>query len=210
MAALLQSRVSAKSQTNASDNATRWLDAYGDYLYSFAMARVENADLAEELVQETLLGALQSQTAFEQRSSTKTWLVGILKHKIADHYRRSSAASARNSDDATLAAWVDDQFTRHGKWKSKPMSWSRADIDPSAESERQELSQTLSDCLQKLPPQTADIFLLSEQTAASTDKMCNIFGLTTTNIGVILHRARLALRRCLEANWFGQVRGKKR
>jgi RNA polymerase sigma-70 factor (ECF subfamily) len=192
-----------------------WLEAHGDYLFSYAMTRVRRADVAEELVQETLLAALGQRAAFESRSSLRTWLTGILKHKIVDHLqamnRRTAAqaptieASAETSDER-LAEWVNEQFTARGKWKVPPARWTN---DASVEAERTELGKALADCLEKLPAQSAEVFLLTERMESSADQLSKVLGLTATNIGVILHRARMALRRCLETNWFGHSRSRK-
>ena len=198
-----------QSQSESADvGAAAWLDQHGDYLFSYAVKCVRSVDLAEDLVQETLLAAIVAQGSFAGRSAVRSWLTGILKHKIADHRRRTKRHAvpsqtgtpvAASPSEANLAEWVDDQFTARGKWKAQPARWGG---DPSAESERNELSKILAGCLDALPPRVAEVFLLVERTESSAQLSSNVLGVSTTNIAVILHRARMALRRCLEVNWF--------
>jgi RNA polymerase sigma-70 factor (ECF subfamily) len=166
--------------------------------------------MAEELVQETLLAALHNRSTFDHRSSVRTWLVGILKHKIADHFRSSSSRTAASKlDEESFAGRVENQFTRSGKWKEKPQPWRRIPSAPIPEHEQQELRDALLKCMEQLPEQAADVFLASERTSGTSEILSKTFGLSTTNIGVILHRARLALRRCLELRWFGLQRASR-
>lgn len=197
------------SRTTAAANAANWLGEHGDHLFRFAMVRVGDAEAAEDLVQDTLLAALAGQGSFEGRSMVRTWLIGILKRKIADHRRRTlgrpqeKQAAGFPSDEA-LAQWVEMQFNRRGIWKSVVGRWGP---DPRTDAERDELRQALEDCLDKLPPRAAEVFLLTERGECSADRISKIHGLSTTNIGVILFRARVALRHCLEINWFGHKQG---
>ncbi|MCI0364095.1 MAG: sigma-70 family RNA polymerase sigma factor [Phycisphaerales bacterium] len=192
----------------AENDACRWLDEHGDYLFGFAMKRIQNAHAAEDLVQETLLAAMTAQGSFEARSAVRSWLIGILKHKIADHIRaktRETSAMGPTYEpepisDETLATWVENQFSVRGKWKLRPAKWSD---DPKSEAERGELAKVLTDCLDKLPSQAAETFILSESQGHSAESLSKVFDLSTTDIGVILYRARMALRRCLEVSWFG-------
>ncbi|MCI0366436.1 MAG: sigma-70 family RNA polymerase sigma factor [Phycisphaerales bacterium] len=193
---------------SAENDACQWLDEHGDYLFAFAMKRIQNAHTAEDLVQETLLAAMTAQGSFEARSTVRSWLVGILKHKIGDYIRanaRENPAKGRAHEtepmsEENLATWGESQFSARGKWKVRPGKWSS---DPTVETERAELGRVLDDCLDKLPSNTAEVFLLSESRGHSAESVSKVLGLSTTNIGVILYRARMALRRCLELSWFG-------
>jgi RNA polymerase sigma-70 factor (ECF subfamily) len=192
------------------DDAATWLDDHGDCLFRYAIRHTRGGEAAEELVQETLLAALAGHRTFAGRSHVRTWLIGILKHKIADWLRQRKRSDAGASDAAmseeALDRWVDGQFTRRGIWKSKV---GNAPEDPAGETEWRELSAVLADCVEKLPARSGEILLAAERDEKSSAELSKVFELSTTNIGVILHRARMALRRCLELNWFGAERGRR-
>jgi RNA polymerase sigma-70 factor (ECF subfamily) len=185
-----------------------WLDRHGDYLYGYAMVRVRDAAVAEDLVQETLLAALQGYERFGGRSSERTWLVGILKHKVIDHFRRTSRES-------TVSA-VDEEAFEHremfrdeggwvGHWKASeaPIEWTNT---PATELERAEFWSVLETCLTPLPQRIASAFTLREVDGMSTDEICDVLGVTTNNLWVMLHRARAHLRACIERKWFRRAR----
>jgi RNA polymerase sigma-70 factor (ECF subfamily) len=176
-----------------------WVDRHGDALYRFAMMRLRDEALAEEFVQETFLAALQSHEKFSGQSSERTWLVAILKHKIFDHYRRTSRE--RPADE--LAEMPDDDLRlfderRYFIHETGPSDW-RA--DPGASLERAEFWDVLECCLGELPPRIAAAFSLRELDELESDEICKVLGITTTNLWVMLHRARAHLRLCLEREW---------
>jgi RNA polymerase sigma-70 factor (ECF subfamily) len=187
-------------RTRASDPAL-WLRQHGNYLFGFAMSRVSDVHLAEDLVQETLLAAIERRDSFDARSQLRTWLVAILKRKIADHRRRAGRgrAAAQISTDAGLEERVEEQFDARGNWSVPPARWEPGADDATA---RAELHRMLAECLKGLPPQAAQVLLLSERQGLPAASVGKILGLTPTNVGVILYRARTALRRCLEQRWF--------
>ncbi|NUO82409.1 sigma-70 family RNA polymerase sigma factor, partial [candidate division KSB1 bacterium] len=177
---------------------------HGDYLYGYAMSRVREPEAAEELVQEALLAALQSRDKFAGKCSERTWLVSILKHKIIDHYRRSSRrANVENID--TLIAEPDESFQTEGEWKGHwkngagPLDWGS---DPYADLEKGEFWQVFQSCLADLPPRLAQVFTLREIEAYSSAEVCEILNITESNLWVMLHRARTQLRKGLERRWF--------
>jgi RNA polymerase sigma-70 factor, ECF subfamily len=193
----------AKHGTEA---AMRWLDKHGDYLFCYALSRVTDSHVAEDLVQETLLGAIQSHGQFGGRSSVRTWLTSIMRHKIADHLRRprrlhEGQDDARASEEA-MERFADSQFTGSGKWRTVPGRWAKGSDDPSAIAESEDFRKVLRACLEELPERSAEAIDLAERREMTLKQISNILGVTSTNIGVLLYRARLALRRCLEANWF--------
>jgi len=187
---------------SAPDPAT-WVDAYGDYLYSYALLRLRHRDLAEELVQETFLAALKSYKNFAQQSSERTWLVGILKHKVVDHFRRSTRE--RPIADFEISADDDDAFRQTGEWanhwtpEGAPKSWSD---DPSQIVEQKEFWEIFNRCLAQIPPRLAEAFTLREVDGLSSDEVCEALNITPNNLWVMLHRARALLRRGLETSWF--------
>lgn len=161
-----------------------WLREHGDALWRYASARAP-AGSVEDLIQETLVAALKAWPTFDKRSSVQTWLIGILSHKIADLYRR------RARDGEASAAAPDDQFTPAGKWAKVPSDWSRV---PDAA-----LLEAMRACRDKLPPVLGDALELRDLRQLSADAVCQELGITPTNLWTRLHRARLALRRCIEA-----------
>jgi len=194
-----QSVQSASSPPPAPSPAVRWLSEHGDALYAYALRRVRRTETAEDLVQETLLAALSARDAFAERSSERTWLIGILKHKLIDHLRQSLRQQQR------VEVEIDDVaaefFDGHGGWKIKPRAWPS---DPRLTLENAEFHAALLACLAKLPPRIAQTFWLREGEGHDSDWLCKELGISPTNLWAMLHRARLGLRRCLSATWFGK------
>lgn len=180
--------------------AADWLDRHGDLLYRYALWRVRDADTAEELVQETLLAGLRGQAQFSGRSSQRTWLVGILRRKIVDHFRR---AGRQVSDDVALHLdqVLADDFDRRGIWKAALGKWPQ---DPAQTMEQREFWDALKDCFSRLPPALGDVFALREMEELPSQEICKILSITPSNLWTQLHRGRRLLRRCLELNWFGR------
>lgn len=174
-----------------------WLDDHGDALYRYALLHSGDVNLAEDLVQETLLAALEAAHRFDHKSSERTWLIGILKHKLIDHLRRAGRRSAAGSD--VLDEIIDVSFTRRGLWRDGPQRWKR---DPAGAMSEREFWDVLAMCLKLLPPHAAFAFSQRTMQDSSTDEVCKALDVTPTNLWTILHRARLRLRRCLEENWF--------
>ena len=175
-----------------------WVDQYGDYLYRFALARIKDHSVAEDLVQETFLAALHGRKNFKGRSAVKTWLPAILKHKILDLLRKKNREKAIDDMD-TVTQTVDKFFHNNGSWKIPPGQW---DDTPSKIYEQYEFMDTFFKCLAELPGRLSKIFMLREMEGLSTKEICNILQVSATNSWVMLHRARMFLRRCLEVFWF--------
>ena len=178
----------------------QWVDQYGDYLYRYALARVADAETAQDLVQEALLAALQSLKRFQGRSSIKTWLIAILKRKIVDHYRRQRARQQTDNIEA-LTNGLDRMFDESGHWRVAPNDW---ETDPVSVYEQKEFMDVLYTCLAKLPARQAEIFMLREFEDLSTETICAQLEISESNSWVMLYRARMQLRGCLEANWLGR------
>jgi len=178
-------------------NSDLWVDRYGDMLYRYTLVRVKNPDAAEEIVQVTLLAALQSKDSFQGRSLEKSWLFGILKHKILDHFRqmktqRTYEVATDDGPDALEKAYQND-----GHWASAPKNW---DTDPHRAAENRQLVEALSICLDRLSDKFRNIFVLKEIDGMSSEEICKEMDIKPTNLWVILHRARNQLRKCLENN----------
>ena len=178
----------------------RWVDDHGDCLYRFALTRVRKEELAEDLVQETLLVAVRTSEKFAGRSSERSWLVGILKNKICDHFRKLG----RETNFTDMEFFSDehsDKFDGDNYWihENGPVEWK-----PEGEEamKRAEFWQALHGCLGKLPPRVADVFMMREMDDVPGREVCATLKITDANLWVMLHRARMALRQCLEMNYF--------
>lgn len=188
----------------ASSDPSEWVDRYGDYLFRYAMLRLRDRTAAEDLVQETFLAALKGRGSFAGGSSEATWLVGILKHKIMDHFRRQAREAPL--EDGDLREQPDpSSFDRSGHWAPGPTDWGGNPAD--LYREKKFLDQ-LAKCLAGLSPNHANAFTLREIEGADTGEICKVLNVTETNLWVILHRARMQLRGCLETHWFKKSTGK--
>jgi RNA polymerase sigma-70 factor (ECF subfamily) len=186
------------------------LDKHRGYLLRVAQLQLRDADLAEDVVQETLLAALAG-SGFSGKSSLRTWLTGILKHKIVDAIRRKqrspiAAAAFADTDSELDIGEFDALFKDNGAWDSPPADWG----DPEAALGRREFFDVIEVCLEKLPPNTARVFIMREVMELETDEICKELAITANNLWVILYRARMALRLCLEQNWFAAAGGRER
>lgn len=176
-----------------------WLAQHGDALYRYAYFRLRDAAQAEDLVQETLLAALQARDGFGGRSTERTWLIGILKNKLVD-YLRKGAREQPFGDLAGNDEEIDALFNAKGRWKTPPSDWG----NPTATLEQKQFWKVFADCLAALPSRHAQVFALCELDGLDSTEVCKVFDITATNVWVILHRARLRLRQCLESCWFGR------
>jgi len=181
-----------------------WVDRYGDYLFRYALLRVRDRSVAEDLVQETFLAGLKSRDTFSGGSSEATWLVGILKHKIADHFRRQAREGSLPDGDPPDPSG-EPSFDATGHWQSGPTDWGG---NPSDLFRQKEFLEEFTKCLSGLSPAQANAFTLREIEGLSTGEICKVINITETNLWVILHRARMHLRRCLETRWFARGTGK--
>lgn len=171
------------------------------YLLRYARLQLRNDTWAEDAVSETLLAALSKPQSFGNRSQLKTWLVGILKHKVIDilrqRQREVSLATDGGDGSEELEALV---FKADGHFQSEPADWG----DPEQELSSRQFFAVLEACTEKLPPAMARVFLMREWLELPSEDICKELQLTSTNLYVQLHRARLRLRECLELNWFGR------
>ena len=180
-----------------------WLDRFGDALYGYAVRRVGRGDVAEDLVQETLLAGVRARPSYDGRADEGTWLTGILRNKVADHlrgrYRRGrtdgGSLDAHGQADADEAA----AFDRRGRWRSGVASWSG---DPHRLAEGAEFRRAVDACLAKLPRRMAHVFRGRVEDDASTADLCAELDISADNAWALLHRARLRLQACLTATWF--------
>lgn len=178
------------------DFATQ-VEALRTPLLRFARTQLRNDAWAEDAVSETLLAALEKPQSFAGGSQLKTWLVGILKHKLVDQLRRHSreATILSPDDDADL----DEQlFRADGHWREAPREWG----DPEHDLRQRQFFEVLQACVDHLPPTQGRVFMMREWLELDTDEICKALAITPTNLWVLLHRARLRLRDCLQDRWF--------
>ena len=170
------------------------------YLMRYAALQLRDADAAEDAVQETLLAALAGEAGFAGRSNLRTWLTGILKHKIVDTIRRASRDTALAAESGADASEFDSLFEENGHWVEHPSAWE----NPDACLEQKQFFAALEDCLAKLPAKISQAFLMREHLGSETEEICSELGVTPTYCGVLLYRARMALQQCLHADWFAK------
>lgn len=177
----------------------QWVSAHADYLYAFARARIANEEQAKDLVQETFLAALQRVNQFEGKSSERTWLTAILKNKIIDVYRKKSAVivSSAITDaerdqqgffDPNDGHWNVEHRPKHIGFEDNPL-------------ESKEFNQILKACMEKLPPLWLSVFTMKHIDDEASETICAELNVTSSNFWVIIHRAKLNLRACLQKNW---------
>jgi RNA polymerase sigma-70 factor (ECF subfamily) len=173
-----------------------------DYLLKFARLQLRNNAWAEDAVSETLLAALAKPQSFQNRSQLKTWLVGILKHKVVDalrhHGREISGLETGDDDNADPLEFI--AFKADGHFSHAPADWG----NPEQDLDNKQFFEILEVCASKLPATQGRLFLMREWLELSCEEICKELGLTPTNLYVQLHRARLRLRECLELNWYSQ------
>jgi RNA polymerase sigma-70 factor (ECF subfamily) len=179
----------------------KWVATYADYLYMYAIVRINDEDLAKDLVQETFLAALERVDRFEGRSTERTWLTAILKNKIIDVYRKKSSGLAVAA--ANKATQEQDEFfdEGNGHWKSEYAPQPIAGMDEQDPLLQKELNKILQLCLQKLPALWNAVFTMKHVDDAATEHICTELHVTQANFWVIIHRAKVNLRACLQKNW---------
>jgi RNA polymerase sigma-70 factor (TIGR02943 family) len=174
-----------------------WLQNHGDVLYRYALARVRSPHTAEDLVQDTFLAALKGAQSFSGRSAERTWLVGVLKHKIIDHFRKHKRMFLQE-DLETREPDPENYLDRKGTWKVGQSAWI---TQPEKAAERTEFWQALNGCLDKLNERQRAVFVLRELQEQDAEDICSSLDISLSNLWVLLHRARLQLKSCLEHNW---------
>jgi RNA polymerase sigma-70 factor (ECF subfamily) len=182
------------------DDFRKQIEALRPYLLRFASLQLRDAAAAEDAVQEALLAALAGQASFAGRANLRTWLTGILKHKIVDAIRRQSREPVLAAEAEDEGAEIDELFTERGHWNERPAAWG----DPDGALEQAQFFKALEMCLARLPERTARVFMMREHLGAETDEICKELAITPTHCWVLLYRARMTLRECLQQTWFGK------
>jgi RNA polymerase sigma-70 factor (ECF subfamily) len=173
-----------------------WVDRYSDYLYNFTIVRVNNHEIAQDLISETFLAGLKSQKNFKGDASERTWLISILKRKIIDHYRK---INSRKGKAEVRMTYVNEDA--EGDWLEERVS---DPFNKTAEDTmmNEELGLAILNCMEGLNEKQAAIFKMKTIEGFDTETICNEFNITPSNLWVIIHRARKAMADCLEKNWF--------
>lgn len=174
-----------------------WVEAYHEILFKYALARLRDADLAEERIQETYLAALQSRKGFRGLASEKTWLISILKRKIYDHFRRMGR-------DRQFKMTFPMEHSRTDVFDSDRMPALRSRIwfsDPSMVYEQKEFLKIIENALSELPGRTAQAFILREVLELSSREICEFMDISIYNLYVMVHRARKHLKDDLQLKW---------
>lgn len=182
----------------------RWVDAYADSLFRYAISRVGQLHPAEDLVQDTLLAAMQARRTFRGDSQERTWLIGILRHKVLDHFRAAKTRrETQLGGDEDGGAILDSWFDEKGGWKKPPGRW---EPDGNQLLENQEFWAVFYGCMNGLPDRPRRVFAMRVMEGRESGEVCKELAISSTNLWVVLHRARALLRACLEKHWFSDDR----
>ncbi len=174
-----------------------WVDNYADYLYNYAIARINDPEIAKDLVQETFFAGLKSAKNYQGNATERTWLIAILKRKVIDYYRKINSKKGKaevrinyNSDSESEGDWLEEQVADPGS------------ILENDAIENEELGMAIQDCISKLPQKQSAVFTMKTIRGLSTEDICNELGINPSNLWVMVHRARTSLMGCLNENWF--------
>lgn len=183
------------TQANGSpEKPEQWVDLHADVLFRYAFARMGDHHMSEELVQQTFLAGLEGFSKFQGKSSVRTWLISILRNKIAGYLRQRQDETVSSLDPES-----GGDFFERGKWKKAPARWS---VNPEEEVNKKEFREQFFNCIKRLSPALADAFILHEMDLQESQEVCSELNISDTGLWSRLHRARLNLRHCLEKNWF--------
>lgn len=189
----------SKTDSKHTLDPNKWIDTYADYLFNYAVVRVNNSDIAKDLVQETFFAGLKSAKNFEGKSTERTWLVSILKRKIIDYYRKINSKKGQ----AEVRMNFYDNGDNEGSWIEErvPQSWNN---EAEKNIENNELKSQIDKCIDALPEKYAMVFRMKTIQEFETEEICKALDITASNLWVIIHRARTQLRNCMEKNWFNK------
>jgi RNA polymerase sigma-70 factor (ECF subfamily) len=177
------------------------LEKHRRAMLKFAMLQLRNEAHAEDCVQDALTAAIQSADRFAGDSSVRTWLIGILKHKILDHFRRTKREQAfTGSEEESTLDDLDGLFAGDGHFLSPPAAWG----NPEQALSQNEFFEVLERCMENLPKLTARVFVMREVMGVTTEEICEQLAITSNNCWVLIYRARMSLRECLEKRWFAE------
>ncbi|MCC7258283.1 MAG: sigma-70 family RNA polymerase sigma factor [Gammaproteobacteria bacterium] len=178
--------------------------SHREVLLRYARVHLRDAAAAEDAVQDTFLAALQARATFRGDSTLRTWLIGILRRKLVDRMRRAGTEVTQTDAGLDLTADPDESgllarlFDQAGHWAAGPRTWA----DPQAALEQDGFWRAFEACVGALPPRAARVFVMRELVGLGPEEVCQECAISASNYWVIMHRARLRLRECLERCWF--------
>jgi len=178
-------------------NPDTWVDSYSDYLFNYAVTRVNDSEIAKDLVQETFFAGLKSAKNFKGEAAERTWLISILKRKVIDHYRKINSKKAKSIIRITKNDKGDTDSNFLEEQVADPTS-----LLENSKMENEELGIAIQECIAKLPKKHAMAFTLKTINGLSTEEVCKELEINPSNLWVIIHRARTVLMECLNNNWF--------
>lgn len=174
-----------------------WVDLYADYLFNYAIARVNDVEIAKDLVQETFFAGLKSAKNYKGDAAERTWLIAILKRKVIDYYRKINSKKGK----AEVRMGYSNHTDAEGDWLEEQVADPYSTFENNA-IENEELGEAIHDCISKLPKKQSLVFTMKTVQGMSTEDICNELGINPSNLWVMIHRARAALMGCLNQNWF--------
>ena len=191
------------ARTTTREAAVEEMMTHGNTLYRYAISRVGDKTAAEDLVQETLVSAVKNLSGYQGEASMRTWLIGILRHKILDHYRwKTRHPGDQPAADDISSGDTDPWFTKLGVWRTDPNDGLEAlEDDPSRAVERSQLREALRFCIEHLPRSLYRVFVLRELEELEPEETCETAGISRDSLAVLLYRSRQSLRACLQKKW---------
>lgn len=174
-----------------------WVDQYADYLFNYAITRVNDTDIAKDLVQETFFAGLKSAKNFKGEAAERTWLIAILKRKVIDYYRKINSNKGKAEVRMSYSSSTDSE----GDWLEEQVADPFSMLENDA-IENEELGLAIQDCISKLPKKQSQVFMMKTVQGISTEDICNELGINPSNLWVMIHRSRTNLMNCLNQNWF--------
>jgi len=189
----------AADNNSTKPDIARWFDEHAACLLNYALLRVHHPAIAEDLVQDTFVAAIQSAQSFQAKSSERTWLIGILRHKIFDYFRTVQHEPVNIQQETSEDYFFDEK----GHWKNKPANWQG---EPAGILQNNEFWDILHKCIKGLSQLIAQAFVMRTMEDVSSDDICKELNISSGTLWMRLSRARLQLRQCLEMNWFEEKR----
>lgn len=187
------------SETKHHLKAEEWVDNYADMLFGYTVVRVKDEGIAEDIVQDTFLSAWNAREGYKGEASEKNWLFTILRNKITDHYRKLNRANV----DFGLEDDTQNLFSENGHWTGdsakKITDWKSENVSQRVESK--EFVQVLTRCRKKLKEIQNAVFTMKYLDDLDSSQICKVLGITSSNYWVLMHRAKLNLRNCIQKNW---------
>lgn len=177
-------------------NPKKWIERYSDYLFNYTITRVNDREIAKDIIQDTFFAGLKSMKNFKGEATERTWLISILKRKIIDYYRKINSKKGQAevrmtyNTDENEGDWLEERVEDEGYLNAEEIL------------ENSELGDAIYNCLDKLPEKQATVFKMKTILNYETETICNELNITASNLWVIIHRARIAMAECMEKNWF--------